>query len=84
MWHAWTGWGGWISMTVAMVAFWGVITALVVWMVRQGPSGGGRGESSASRRDATSILEARFARGEIDREEFEERREVLRAARRPS
>ena len=65
------GWAGWLAMTLAMVAFWGIVIAIVVWAVRQfrpGPSGAS---------DALSILRQRFARGEIDREEFEERRAIL-------
>lgn len=65
------GWAGWLAMTLTMVAFWGIVIAIVVWAVRQfrpGPS-----EDS----DALSILRQRFARGEIDREEFEERRAIL-------
>jgi putative membrane protein len=65
------GWGGWLAMTLTMVAFWGIVIAIVVWAVRQfrpGPS---------ATLDALSILRQRFARGEIDRQEFEERRAIL-------
>jgi putative membrane protein len=65
------GWGGWLAMMLTMVAFWGFVIAIVVWAVRQFRPG----PSEAS--DALSILRQRFARGEIDREEFEERRAIL-------
>lgn len=77
LWHDQWGWGlgGYFLMLLVMVLFWGAVIALVVWGVRQfrpagGPSGG---EPNAMR-----ILEERFARGEIDADEFERRREILR------
>lgn len=69
MWH-WSGmepWG-WILMAV----FWVAIVALVVWAVR---SFGGPARPDSDR--AMRILEERFARGEIDQQEYEERRRVL-------
>ncbi len=74
MWWDWgdgIGWAGWLAMTLSMVVFWGLIVALVVWAVRQFRP------SSERRSDALAILEVRFARGEIDREEFEGRKAVL-------
>lgn len=74
MWH-WYGmqpWG-WISMAV----FWVAIVALVVWGVR---SSGGTARPDPDQ--AMRILEERFARGEIDQQEYEERRRVLENNRR--
>ncbi len=65
------GWGGWLAMSLMMVAFWGLIVALVVWAVPQFRP------TSEHRSGALSVLEERFARGEIDREEFDQRRGVL-------
>lgn len=75
-WGMMGGWGmggwGWLWMVLIAV----VIVLLVVWLTRRtGPTGGGGG---AAQPDALTILEERFARGEIDREEFEERRRTLR------
>lgn len=60
--HNGTGWGAWLVMSLAMVAFWGlVIWALVVIF---------RGDRDADtmpsgrRRDPVEILDERFARGE--------------------
>lgn len=70
---------GTLMMGVSMLLFWGLIVAVAVVLLRRfsaGPS-----SSEAQRREpdrAISILEERFARGEIDREEFEQRRQVLR------
>jgi putative membrane protein len=78
MWWGWGG-GGWVSwllMSLMMLVFGGGIIALVVWAIR-----GGFGRPSGPRSDAESILEERFARGEISAEELESRRKVLRASR---
>lgn len=71
MWWAW-GAGG-ILMMVMMLVFWGLIIAGIVlalrWLVRQG---------NGSRSDAAlEILRQRYARGEINRDEFEARRRDL-------
>ncbi len=67
--------GGWWMM-LWMVLFWAGLVLLVVWAVRA-VSGEGQGASRAGGTNALQILEERFARGEIDREEFEERRSIL-------
>lgn len=64
-WHA-MGWFGW-SM---MVIFWGIVIYAAVWGFRS------RVEQTP-REDALSVLEKRYALGEVDRDEFEERRGVL-------
>ena len=80
-WHwemhpVWWMWGaGGLVMMLMMLVFWGVvITALVLgirWLARQ---------DHGSRHDsALAILRERYARGEINREEFEARRRDLEA-----
>jgi len=70
-------WGGWVAMAFALVVFWGFVAAGIVLLVRSighhheaavGPAG----SSSALR-----ILEDRFARGEIDADEYGRRRHLL-------
>jgi putative membrane protein len=51
------------------------LVAIFVWMVDRA-SGGGQ-----LRRSALDILGERFARGEIDRTEYEEKRKLIRARR---
>jgi putative membrane protein len=68
----WYGWGGW-WMGLSMVLFWGGIIALIVWGLRS-VDPGRRDDDRRPRR----ILEERLARGEIDREEFDERLQALR------
>lgn len=67
--------GGW-AMGLWMVLFWAGVVLLVVWGVRA-MSGEGANGRLDRRRDALAILEERFARGEIDRDEFESRRATL-------
>jgi putative membrane protein len=89
------GWGGWLAMSVMMVLFWGLVIAGIVVLVRYltgsrqgggatfdtGPTSGARPSSSTGREDAEDILAERFARGEIDEDEYTRRRELLRSGR---
>ena len=76
--HNGTGWAAWLVMSLAMVAFWGlVIRALVVILPR---GSGADTMPSGRRRDPLEILDERFARGEIDAEEYHARQDVLRTA----
>ncbi len=73
--HMWGGGAHWIIGPIMMVLFVAAIVAVVVLIVRWlgGGAGGTRGSKSA-----LDIIEERFARGEIDKEEFEQRRQALR------
>ena len=62
-------WG--IASGIATIAFWVVLITVVVHVVKRSPPSGGR--------NALAVLEERYARGEIDRDEFLERRSVLQA-----
>jgi len=76
------GWGGWILMTLAMIVFWGVvITAIVVGLrsVASGTSQRNHPTSDANR--AENVLAERFARGDIDEDEFRRRITALREHR---
>ena len=66
----WTGWGfHWICMVV----FWAAVIGLVVWGVaRLAPSDRRSGGSGA--RD---LLDERYARGDIDEDEYRRRRRQL-------
>jgi putative membrane protein len=69
-------WGAWgIGMMLGMLAFWAVIIAGFVIGIRWlAGSGRARGQDVA-----LQILRERYARGEIDREEFTARRRDLQA-----
>ncbi len=78
MWGGWGGYGGWGPWVggVFMLVFWAaVITGLVFlirYLVRLGRE---RGEGSSS--SALEILKRRYAQGEIDKKEFEDKRKDL-------
>jgi putative membrane protein len=61
-----------------MVIYIGIGVAVVVFVVRWlSGSTLGHNSSTSSVRDPLDILKERFARGEIEKEEYEERRQVL-------
>ncbi len=78
------GWGGWLVMLLGM-ALWLVAAGVIVWAVVRalaGPRAGDRGIPPPPRADdPEEILRSRFARGEIDAEELEQRLAVLRRSR---
>jgi putative membrane protein len=71
MWGMWSLWG--VGMMLFMLVFWGLVIAGIVvairWLVQQG-----RGSRSDA---ALETLRERYARGEIDREEFLARKRDL-------
>ena len=71
--HGMYGWGGFILGPIMMILVLAAIVALVVMLVRWL----GTGTRHTTRRGALDILEERFARGEIDKEEFDDRRRTL-------
>lgn len=80
MWYG-GGWGGWIMMTVLMVLFWGgLLTAIVLAARAFGADSQARSRPTVAPL-ADELLSARFARGEIDEEEFRRRMAVLREHR---
>jgi putative membrane protein len=76
MWGWGHGAGWWVFGTIMMLVFWGGLAALIVFAVR-GWGGRGGNPGGYAGPDARGILEERFARGEISKEEFEERKRVL-------
>ncbi len=90
--HCCGGWmgnpmGGWMGVIVFLVVLTLIVgIALIVTAFSQ--RGGGQAQKNLDR-EPLDILAERYAEGEIDREEFEERRQTLRAPsrsrmRRPS
>ncbi len=75
------GWGAgdWVAMSAMMILFWGALVALVVWVVRSNRS---QEHDPGGRADA--LLAERFARGEIDGEEFTRSRELLNTGGTPA
>ena len=64
-----SGWGGGLMMLV----FWAVIILLIVWLVREFS-----GRHARSGSHALDILKERYAKGEINKEEFESKKNDLK------
>ncbi|RDH78284.1 SHOCT domain-containing protein [Mycolicibacterium moriokaense] len=79
MWGGW-GWVGWTLMALAMVLFWALVIAGIVLAVRYVTAGGSPRPhaNSGSPRAAEHVLAERFARGEIDDDEYRKRMTTLR------
>ena len=77
MWGDW-GWGHMIFGSLMMILFWGGLILVIVLAVRWMCRGSQHGPvPPSSQKSALDIHERRFAQGEIDKEEFEERRRAL-------
>jgi putative membrane protein len=74
------GWGGWVLMVVLMVAFWALVIVGIVALFRavaatDRPPRGAETDNGRAR----EILDERFARGEIDADEYRTRTAELRS-----
>ncbi|MBA3952580.1 MAG: SHOCT domain-containing protein [Rubrobacter sp.] len=74
--------GGWLWMLLPLL-FWGGLLAFAAWaLIRIFPNrSGGNGSSGVREENAEEILRKRFARGEIDAEEYERSLKVLEGER---
>ena len=69
------GWGpgammSWFGGGIMMILFWVLAIIFIVWIIREIS-----GENSRS--NALEILKERYAKGEIDKKEFEEKKKDL-------
>lgn len=79
MWsHGNWSWALWLAMSFSMALFWGLAIWVLLSVFRR--------DTGATRRDrpAERILAERFARGEVDEDEYRRRVEALREAREPA
>jgi len=67
------GWWGWLMM-IPMVLIWGLIIWGFVVLVQRGFS---PGHAMTSVESALELLKRRYARGEISKEEYEQKRRDL-------
>ena len=73
MYGLYNGYGGWFGGGIMMLAFWILLIVLIVWAVRE--ASGRNLRSSGS--NSLDILKERYAKGEINKEEFEAKKKDL-------
>lgn len=70
------GWGynmmGGVFGGLMMIVFWVLLIMFIVWAVKEI-----RGKNSSTNSRALEILEERYAKGEIDKEEFKAKKKDL-------
>ncbi|WP_406100845.1 hypothetical protein OG698_01005 [Streptomyces sp. NBC_01003] len=90
MWYGGWGWGGWLVMVMFMVLFWALVIAGVVALVHylagsrlghQNSPPPSSGEPGWRSRRAEDLLAERFARGEIEEDEYKRRLALLQEHR---
>lgn len=75
MWGGW-GWAGMVLGPITMIAVLAAVVVVVVLIVRW-LGGGYMAPQAKPQNTALAILRERFARGEIDKDEFEQKRDLL-------
>jgi len=77
MYGIYNGYSGWDSMMgyfgggIMMILFWAVIIYFIVWLVRNNKT------NEVGDKKALEILKERYAKGEINKQEFEEKKKDL-------
>lgn len=77
MYGLFNGYGGWGNMMgfwgggIMMVLFWVAVIYFIVWLVRNNKM------NMSDNKKALEILKERYAKGEIDKKEFEEKKKDL-------
>ena len=75
------GTGQWLAMGTMMLLFWGLAIGLVVWAVRGRRNGSQTSQTSDDRTTGPdAVLAERFARGEIQEDEYLRRRELIHSS----
>ena len=74
-----SGWG-YALMTISMVLFWGAVIFGIVALVRYLGRGGQQGPAPQPPQAPERLLAERFARGEIDEDEYRRRLAALQGA----
>lgn len=71
------GWGGWIVGGLVMLLILGAFVALVYFLIRGGSNNQRSDGQSSGSDDALEILKLRYARGDINKAEYDEMRREL-------
>lgn len=73
-------WGAWVFMAIMMVMFFALVAAVLYALLRPRHRAGDVATSPrAAGDDALRLLDERFARGDIEAEDYTRRRDVLRS-----
>ena len=82
--HGYGMWGNWgLGGTIMMIFFWAIIIIGAILIFRFFTAGSGNisatqgGGPVAGEQDPLELLRGRYAKGEIDTREFEERKRIL-------
>ena len=67
---------GWFGGGIMMIIFWAAFILFIVWIVKE-VSGRNKSDKPRHGKSALEILEERYAKGEIDKKEFEEKKKDL-------
>ncbi|ORA44474.1 hypothetical protein BST22_25275 [Mycolicibacterium chubuense] len=83
MWGNSMGWGGWVLMSIMMALVWALVIAGTVLAIRflTGPRQSAGHSHGTREGSAEDVLAERFARGEIDEDEYRRRATLLRERR---
>ena len=65
---------GWFGGGIMMLLFWAAVIIFVVWLVREVS---GRNNEKPNSNSALEILKERYAKGEINKEEFEAKKKDI-------
>ncbi len=79
-WEHMMGWGGALFGGIGMLLFWGVIIVLLglfAWSFVGGLSTQSPSRSPSSGSTALDVLKERYAKGEISKDEYEQRKKTL-------
>ena len=78
MWGEWGGWGmGWSLFGVLHMLLWWILIILGIVVLVKWLFSGTAGSAQGKENRALEILKERYARGEIDKDEFEQKRRDL-------
>ena len=64
---------------IGMIAFWALVIAGIVWLVRNASSGAGNNSRVSAHESPLDILKTRYAKGELTKEQFESMKKDIHA-----
>jgi len=64
---------------IGMIAFWALVVAGIIWLVRNVSSDAGRGPATHGHESPLDILKSRYAKGELSKEQFESMKKDIHA-----